>query len=276
MRVTWRGTNTLTISQVEVPNLPTGGIPADCDLSDATALPVNAGAVTTITATCPFGPTVVTGDAATSMIYDLLVTETLRGGRVPYTVDFQVDGVTVPELSGVMQPVENAANVPGVLATRRNFRFTNDGMRNNVGDTELSPAPSEEFLRIVVERLTTGPMGDTYDLVASLQPNDINNEASTACFSTTSGTPAATSTVTCPFFADVSGGSPDYQFTLTVTDVAGDDSDGYMITTFLNSVQISSEMVENSPSIVGGAGATGTVVYNYRIDNPTGPLIPYP
>lgn len=227
--------------------------------------------INVLTVTCPFAD-------ATTTAYDIQMVQGAGASTVvpPYTVDFKVDGVTIPELSGEMQPVV-ANDLTGVTVNQRNFRFTNDNMQGTPPVvTELFPAPSGGFLEIVVTPTGTG---DGYALAIVREPANIGG---TGCAVTTvAGTPGPatpatdTQTLGCAFYGvgvtDMAG----YEFTLTVTD-AGSDTilDGYTVTTRFNGVQVSERVVDMAAAGVATFPITETI--KYRIDSPTGPLIALP
>ena len=155
--------------------------------------------------------------AATANDYDITVAQVVntaaRGGGLPdglnrlfpYTVDFKVDGATVPELSGTMSAV-----------SPRNFRFTNDSVGGEVvrpsvpADTELNPAKGGNFLEF---SLVAG--GDTYEVTTLTQPLPIIGSTG-PCTPATATPLTLAPAVTCPFFADDANGDSLYEFLFNI------------------------------------------------------------
>ena len=194
--------------------------------------------------------------------FDIQMVQTMDTGPIlPYTVDFKVDGVTIPELSGEMQPVD----APLFTATdlTRNFRFTNNNMRNTVVIKELDPAPSGDFLRIAVSSDATD---DQFTFAIIRQPGNIGGTDS--C--TAPATGAAGLSLDCDFFAVGDFSMAAYEFTLDVAAGGTAGFDEYTITTTFNGVQVAQQTVEAS------ATAPPTQTFKFRVDSPSGPLIVLP
>ena len=214
MMITYNGDSSFTIGHAGA---------GACTFADGTALgavpaPANNNVNTvTISIVCNFDNTALAANP-----YAITVTQAAGGGsgnRFPYTVDFKVDGETVPELSGLMQPVE--APLFGGTPGERTFRFTNEGDRAAVV-TELEPTFNGNFLTFEVTST-----GDTTDLTILQEPRQIDDTP--ACVDNTN-TAMTTSSISCNSFKTPGGM---YLFSMIVNDenAAGLDGDVIVTTT---------------------------------------------
>ena len=211
-------------------------------------------------------------DATAPTVYDIQVEQEANSAGLDslfsYTVDFQVDGNTVPELSGEMQPVVGSSGV-NVLSGQRNFRFTNSGMRNIAVDTELDPARSDMFLAF--ELVTPASPVDQFALTtAGDLPLDITGAARIVCAAEENAMAFPDTRFGCPIYGDENKGVAEYRFYLAV-------KRPNQSTSPLSSFDIN--LLSNGVEIPGGPVYTGTQdsaffqTFLIRSDSSDGPII---
>ena len=167
----------------------------------------------TIVVVCTYDNTAV---AATPYVIQVVQAQNAAGapplslGFVPYTVDFKVDGDTVPELSGTMSVVDG----PFFLGTAntRTFRFTNEGGRSVV-DTELEPEKGGDYLDFILTEVGGGTT-DTYEITPLAQPTDITTMRADVCGAIDTPITLPAGPAFCPLYADNVDGAFEYRFTL--------------------------------------------------------------
>ena len=264
--ITYNGDSTMTITN-------TG--PATCTLANGMNLNTlsqpAAGSANTvaITVICPFR------NSAAASPYAITVLQGLNSATGPpaglnrlfeYTVDFKVDGETVPELSGKMQPVQSTL-FSGTTG-RRIFRFTNDNMRLTVTDTELEPAKGGDFLQFV--RISPGNAA-TANLVRVDQPDGLVTGDNDICGATGTTQNLLTADVSCPYYADNAAGAPEYNFFLQIDAGANTALGAFHINILSNGVEI-----PGGPNFPGSM-FTNSLFQNlvFRADSADGPVIQY-
>ena len=255
MTVRWNGDSDMTITNP-------GGQPCN-----APAVTTGSPAGTIITATCEY-----VGAIANTQ-YDLGVVQEANGASgefFPYTVDFMVDGVTVPELSGEMQPVAAAVAVD-VAEGSRNFRFTNDNMRNTVADTELAPVRRDMFLAF--DLVTPANPVDQFALttVGDL-PLDITRIARVVCDDEANGMMFPDVRFVCPTFGDDEIGSAEYRFYLAVKATAAATA---ALADFHLDISSNGVVIPGGPVYIGGQDSAFLKTFLFRADSGDGPVILY-
>lgn len=181
-----------------------------------------------------------------------------QSAPVDYTVDFKVDGTTVPELSGTMSAVAS-----------RDFQFTNEFDGVNVvrpstpTDTQLNPAKGGDFLSFA---LTVPTTGDTYALEALEQPTGI----AASPVSCPTGSSDLTAAFVCPFYADNVDGAFEYRlfFSATAADAAL-----FELLEFDLDISSNGVILPGGPQIAAGSGETALfTTFLIRADSGDGPV----
>ena len=258
MTVSWYGVSTFTVTVDGVL------LPADCmgDLLAGVSRAAGNG-ITTGTLTCRYI------DATAPNIYDITLSQSV--GMLPYTVDFKVDGVTVPELSGEMDPGPAANDIPlGLTIGTRFFRFTNDAMRNTVADKELEPARVDVFLGF--ELLADPVPADDFSLTTiSTLPNDISGTP-VVCGFENGGSNLSAERFVCPAYGDENQGAAEYRFFLSAKRPANavDPLSPFHINLLSNGVEI-----PGGPFYTGTQDTAFFKTFLIRSDSSDGPVILY-
>ena len=220
----------------------------------------------TLTVTCPFASTVGLDP------YGLLVIQSTPGGgdRFPYTVDFKVDGVTIPGLSGTMQPVE--APLFDADDGTRFFRFRNDGMQGTIPTaTELEPAKGGDFLSFVMPISGTN---DLYEITPLAQPTALDGSTVNTCGDTDVAIALPAGPAKCEFYANDNAGAPEYRFYFTAK---GDETTSATLEPFRLNVLSNGIVIPGGPVVIPQHPTDNFLAKTFliRADSGDGPIIMY-
>ena len=192
---------TVTVSHLASDGIVLSGAGVSACTFTAATIPAGYTGIVDGTLTCPFA------DASAGTPFDILATDV--GGTNPYPIDFKVNGVTVPELSGEFEPVTGTTG--GLTATQRNFLFTNDGATGNVVEAAVDPPTAEALFT-----LTVVPPGTTDDTLALTILDEPTVGTDTSCV-------LASPAVTCAYGT----GAFAFNLQVTVVDATPMGLDGY-------------------------------------------------
>ena len=267
--VSWQGASTISIRH-RFPAASTCIDSTGATVSEVSA-PGSDAAVTTMNLRCSF---VRTGTTPSEK-YSIRVRQTDTGsGRFDYSVDFKVDGETVPQFSGVMKAVEGSA-FPESTAGDRAFRFRNDdGNGNFAGEvtfTQITPPPNGALLYLLV----SGGANALVHLTVLKSPTTIHGFSScrTSPNPNTAVTPDTMPFIRCTPYPVANTGETQYLFVAEITDNGSATTDAITVTTAVDGTVVTPgfgnpAQTANFPPFVQ--------FYQFRIDSLDGPVVSSP
>ena len=198
-----------------------------------------------------------------------------------YTVDFKVDGETVPELSGEMKTFETIFSPTVTTSEIRSFWFTNNvypdgatpGATNEVfvpgapQDTQLNPAKGGNFLEFVLDN----DGGDTYQITPLEEPLSITG-VSGPCGTVPNVALTSDMPFSCAYYADNVAGAFEYRFFFSATSngmTGNEQLDAFDVDIASNGV-----VIPGGPEVPPMSGRTALfTTFLIRADSGDGPVI---